>query len=153
MWNFVPQEEILKSNDLLDYSKPIIGFCPDWREKKDENGESVFQYMIELSASMRRYIEKSGAQMYIISYDMKIEDLDKILDGLIIPGGRDLNPKFYNQETQGANIEEDSLKRYPFMKEFYETMRKDIPVFAVCWGFQFLNVLYGGTLNQHISDS
>ena len=79
--------------------------------------------------------------------------MNKVIDGLVIPGGRDLNPKFYNQETQGSNIEEDSLKRYPFMKQLYEELSKDIPVLGICWGFQFLNVVHGGTLNQHISDS
>lgn len=86
----------MKSNDVLDYSKPIIGFYPDWREKTDESGNTGFYYMTELTNSMKRYIEHKGAQMFIISYCMKMEDLNKTLDGLIIPGGRDLNPKFYN---------------------------------------------------------
>lgn len=73
--------------------------------------------------------------MFVVSYEMKIEDINKTLDGFVIPGGRDLNPKFYNQEDKGSNLEEESLKRYPIMKNFYQNMKQDIPILAICWGF------------------
>ena len=44
---------------------------------------------------MKRCIEKAGGRIFIISRTESIERINKI-DGLIIPGGRDINPKYYN---------------------------------------------------------
>ena len=52
MWSFTPEEEFMKKNEMLDYSKPIIGFSPDWRQIKDENGRISYAYMADLSNSM-----------------------------------------------------------------------------------------------------
>lgn len=91
--------------------------------------------------------------MYTFSYDCDLKQVEKDIDGLIIPGGRDLNPMFYNQDCKGSVLEEDSNHRYPFMKDLYLKLDKEIPIFGICWGIQFLNVVHGGNLNQHIEDS
>ena len=61
MWSLVSQKEIMKQNDSIDYSKPVIGFCPDWRQQIDEQGNVDFLYMSELCNSMKRFIELKGA--------------------------------------------------------------------------------------------
>ena len=91
--------------------------------------------------------------MLVFSYDMEIDEINMKIDGLVIPGGRDIDPRFYNQEDKGSKLDEDSLKRYPKMKHIYENITPEIPIFAICWGFQFLNIVHGGTLNQHMADS
>lgn len=45
---------------------------------------------------MRRFIDKCGGQLYIIDYSLSVKEIEKKIDGLLIPGGRDINPKFYN---------------------------------------------------------
>lgn len=35
--NLIPQEEILTHNMKIDYQLPVIGYCPDWRIKINEN--------------------------------------------------------------------------------------------------------------------
>ena len=72
---------------------------------------------------------------------------------MLIPGGRDIPPEFYGQENNGSKIEEGAGFRYKFMSKIMQALRKDMPIFGVCWGYQFLNIYFGGDLIQHIENS
>jgi len=75
------------------------------------------------------------------------------LDLLILPGGADVDPLRYNQKpyyyTQNPNIHYEYWDR--FVLPTYIENR--IPIFGICRGFQTLNVHYGGSLSQHISQA
>jgi putative glutamine amidotransferase len=71
--------------------------------------------------------------------------------GVLIPGGGDLNPKWYGEEPDTEELygvddlqdENDfSIARYAF--------DNGLPVLAICRGFQLVNVLMGGSLVQHM---
>jgi putative glutamine amidotransferase len=74
------------------------------------------------------------------------------LDGLIISGGKDVDPARYGQEPHPAtdvprrdrDAWEDALLR--------EALDKRVPFFGICRGLQVLNVTLGGTLHQHLPD-
>ena len=70
-------------------------------------------------------------------------------DGLVIPGGSDINPKRYkkkNISSYGINDYRDKLQ-LSAIKAFV-TAKK--PIFGICRGEQLINVYFGGTLKQHI---
>ena len=70
-------------------------------------------------------------------------------DGLLLPGGWDVNPSRYGkaripQETIDEDLDTiqfDALERF---------LRAKKPVFGICRGHQLLNVAFGGTLIQHL---
>ena len=70
------------------------------------------------------------------------------VDGLLFAGGVDLDPAYYSEEPHPAlgsvNREQDrvEMQLLAWAKQFHK------PVFAICRGFQLLNVAYGGTLYQ-----
>jgi putative glutamine amidotransferase len=73
------------------------------------------------------------------------------IQGVLIPGGGDLNPKWYGEEPDTEELygvddlqdENDfSIARYAF--------DNGLPVLAICRGFQLVNVLMGGSLVQHM---
>ena len=74
------------------------------------------------------------------------------LDGLIITGGKDVDPARYGQERHPATDEprtdrdafEDALLR--------AAIDRDLPFLGICRGAQVLNVALGGTLIQHLPD-
>ena len=77
------------------------------------------------------------------------------LDGLIITGGRDVDPGAYGSPRHPATDEpaEDSRIRDDF--EFallHAALRRGLPVLGICRGAQVLNVALGGTLHQHLPD-
>lgn len=79
----------------------------------------------------------------------------RVLDGvsgLVITGGRDLDPARYGQP---ARIETDRPEPTRDSWEFEllaEAFRRGLPVLGICRGAQVLNVALGGTLHQHLPD-
>jgi len=74
------------------------------------------------------------------------------LDGLIITGGKDIDPARYGEAPHPKT---DEPRRDRDTWEFAllaEAMRRRIPVLGICRGAQVLNVALGGTLHQHLPD-
>lgn len=72
------------------------------------------------------------------------------LAGLVITGGRDVDPGSYGQ-TRHPETDEPGADRDAW--EFAlltEALRRDLPVLGICRGAQVLNVALGGTLHQHL---
>ena len=77
------------------------------------------------------------------------------LDGLVITGGRDVDPGAYGQQRHPATDEpvEDNRLRDAFeFALFRGAVRRGMPVLGICRGAQVVNVAMGGTLHQHLPD-
>lgn len=77
-----------------------------------------------------------------------IEDV-KSYDGLLIPGGLDVDPALYGQQNlacEGVNQELDRLQ----MKSLALFTEAKKPVLGICRGEQMINIFFGGSLIQHI---
>ena len=72
------------------------------------------------------------------------------LDGVVIVGGDDVDPRLYGEEARrGTGTIFPPRQR--FERWLYEEARnRRIPVFGICYGLQLINVLEGGTLYQDI---
>ena len=72
------------------------------------------------------------------------------IKGLLIPGGNDLDPFYYN-EPMMSNVRPVSRKRSDFeFSLLNEVVSLRKPVFGICYGMQLVNVAFGGTLYQDI---
>lgn len=77
------------------------------------------------------------------------------IDGLIITGGRDVDPATYRSPRHPATDEPfaDSRLRDAFEITLLQgALSRGIPVLGICRGAQVLNVALGGTLHQHLPD-
>jgi putative glutamine amidotransferase len=77
------------------------------------------------------------------------------LDGLIITGGRDVDPGTYGQQPHSATdaADEDSRSRDAWEFALLNgAIRRDMPILGICRGAQVANVALGGTLHQHLPD-
>lgn len=75
--------------------------------------------------------------------------LDRV-DGIVFVGGLDIPPAAYHQESH-PETEECHPNRFASDKLLAElVLQTDIPVLGICMGQQLINVVYGGTLTQHI---
>ena len=86
-----------------------------------------------------------------VDADIAARVLDGI-DGLIITGGRDVDPGTYDHQAHPAT---DSPARDRDGWEFallQEALRRRMPMLGICRGAQVLNVALGGTLHQHLPD-
>ncbi len=79
---------------------------------------------------------------------LSCDDLSDV-DGVILCGGSDVDPAYYGQGMNGArNIDRARDERE--VKLGRECIRRGIPTLGICRGLQLLNVLFGGTLIQHL---
>ena len=74
------------------------------------------------------------------------------LDGLLLIGGGDVEPRRYGGGDHGTiyGIEQDRDDLE--MRLLAEADRAGMPTLAICRGIQVLNVAFGGTLIQHLPD-
>jgi putative glutamine amidotransferase len=71
-------------------------------------------------------------------------------DGLLIPGGGDINPARYGQENHGSDMIVDALDELQFSM-LDDFVKRGKPVLGICRGYQVINVYFGGTMIQHLS--
>jgi len=72
------------------------------------------------------------------------------LDGLLLTGGCDVDPKQYGQERAPQTQKPDPARDRMEMGLLGEALDRDLPVLAICRGLQLFNVYKGGTLVQHL---
>jgi len=74
------------------------------------------------------------------------------LDGLIISGGKDVDPARYGQEAH-AETDEPRPDRDAWEDALLTAaIERELPFLGICRGAQLLNVALGGTLHQHLPD-
>lgn len=98
------------------------------------------------------YITALEDSIPLMSFTMEEAEIEQIItefDGLLVTGGDDIDPSYYNQENRSSkNIdttidETDLLLIQAFIKA-------NKPILGICRGLQMLNVALGGSLIQDI---
>ncbi|MFP4499290.1 MAG: gamma-glutamyl-gamma-aminobutyrate hydrolase family protein [Vulcanimicrobiota bacterium] len=101
----------------------------------------------------RNAIEASGGRTVVLAQNYGTEFLKKQiaqLDGLLLPGGYDVNPSFYGEERyKTSQLIDVGFDQFEMDLLDYAKANK-LPVLGICRGEQILNVFYGGSLYQDI---
>lgn len=81
--------------------------------------------------------------------DTDVAALVETLDGLLLPGGVDVNPSYYGEERHPTTVVSDTLDELelPLTRAFLAAKK---PILAICRGIQVLNVAAGGSLFQDV---
>ncbi|OBC14320.1 gamma-glutamyl-gamma-aminobutyrate hydrolase [Mycobacterium sp. 852013-50091_SCH5140682] len=74
------------------------------------------------------------------------------LDGLVISGGRDVDPAAYGQPRHPLTDEPVGYRDEWDFALVRAALRRGLPLLGICRGAQVLNVALGGTLHQHLPD-
>ena len=97
------------------------------------------------------YVRKSGGIPVLIGTvtEEEAQELALLLDGLIITGGEDIDPKFYQQENRycectDLDIDESDIYLY----NAFNAQNK--PILGICRGLQVINVIEKGMLYQDL---
>jgi putative glutamine amidotransferase len=94
-----------------------------------------------------RAVEAAGAEaVYLEAGTPSVADLD----GLLLPGGWDVDPSLYGEKPDPKLGDIDPELDATEIRLFKEARAKQIPVLGICRGQQVINVAMGGTLLQHL---
>jgi len=109
-----------------------------------------------INSAYIEYVANAGFEPIIISPFNNIEEYVKQCDGLLLPGGIDVDPIYYNEDND-ASFNSNPLKD-AFERELFHRFRPK-KVFGICRGFQLIlrEFLHHNPFNkiyftQHIND-
>lgn len=106
-----------------------------------------FTSPVEYTESVRR---AGGIPVLIPPGEPNLDLLLSRLDGLLLSGGGDIDPKRYgggeNKEVYGVDQQRDESELYLLD----QVMEREMPTFGICRGIQLINVGLGGTLIEDI---
>lgn len=106
-----------------------------------------------VATALLQSVVRAGGEPVTLFAESAQDPVERLagFDGVLIPGGNDIKPAMYGQQT-GA---ETKVAEYEYQDEFERDILQAaqelrLPVLAVCRGFQMLNVMHGGTLMQDL---
>jgi len=74
-----------------------------------------------------------------------------LIDGLLIPGGKDIEPYFYGEKKRTHTLRPVKRQRTDFeILLFHEIIKRRKSILGICYGAQLMNVALGGSLYQDI---
>lgn len=128
--------------------KPIIGISVDCRQDPEEPRT---RGKLELNWNYAQAITDAGGVPLIIPPMADMAVIASLIDGWLIPGGMDIDAATFGEENHPA-VELQDPARYEAESRLFREIDADLPVLGICYGCQFLNVVHGGSLEQHVPD-
>lgn len=95
-------------------------------------------------------VHRAGAESRILRTGMSAEEALQGLDGLLLAGGEDVDPKHFGEPPHPSYQPAEPGRDEYEMALARAAVSSDLPVLAICRGAQVLNVAFGGTLVQDI---
>ncbi|WP_067812775.1 gamma-glutamyl-gamma-aminobutyrate hydrolase family protein [Actinomadura kijaniata] len=107
------------------------------------------------AAAVLEAVHRAGGEPAIL-YHGRPGDLPGRLarfDGVVLPGGRDMNPRRYGARPHERTEPPDDVQDEADLAVVRAVLARGMPMLAICRGMQVLNVACGGTLVQHLPDT
>lgn len=127
----------------------IVGRWSDQIGKDPSQGVYISRKLIDSVA-------RSGAEPIMVWPQTadRAADLVRLADGVILPGGNDLDLRPYgvpevHPKEQHSPPEQDAAD----VTVARAALDADLPMLAICRGMQVLNVIMGGTIHQHMEET
>ncbi|MDI1299501.1 gamma-glutamyl-gamma-aminobutyrate hydrolase family protein [Methylotenera sp.] len=84
---------------------------------------------------------------------LEIEDLLAIADGILLTGSvSNVHPSHFDQEVHNPELPLDPARDALTLKLVQAAIKAEVPLLAICRGFQEVNVAFGGSLHQAVQE-
>lgn len=132
--------------------KPVIGIVAN--QEILTKGAFLGNKRAFLANTYVEAVEKAGGVPIIIPQNNvgeNIKEQVKRMDGIILSGGVDVDPRLYNEDPEFklgfVNPSQDKFN----INVIHSAIELNKPILGICRGLQILNVAFGGSLYQDLS--
>jgi len=104
------------------------------------------------SAYVRSVVAAGGVPLVLsplMGHSYAARALDGV-DGLVLTGGEDVDPSWYNAELSPRTNPPDRDRDLFELALFAAARQRELPILGICRGIQLVNVALGGTLYQDL---
>ena len=126
--------------------KPLIGIGSDLTQRGKGERVRAFAY-----ATYTESVRRAGGMPVVISpQEENAEELLAQLDGLLLTGGDDCDPRAYGEQPLPSIEPMDPDRQANDLALARAARKNGVPTLGVCLGLQVMNVAAGGNLIQDI---
>lgn len=102
-----------------------------------------------IPSTYAKAVEAAGGQPLLLPAGT-CDSLLKLVDGLVVAGGPDIDPAMYGKEPceYGAVAHQEQDKSEADLIRC--AVENDIPLLGICRGMQLMCIIHGGKLHQHL---
>lgn len=123
--------------------KPLIGISANYGDNNSKLAENYYKSVVAV-----------GGVPVIIPVTDNLATIEAIvgrLDGILLSGGGDMHPRYYNEEPIPENGTPDELRDRYDVALIKSAVEYQLPVLGICRGMQVINTVFGGSLYQDIN--
>lgn len=133
---------------------PIIGITTYGRYEKRFDSASYDDFYTIPADYVDAVRRAGGVPVLLPPGEPNWEAWLTIVDGLIISGGSDVQPSYYEGNSAHPNLTQHDPPRDETELALAKATldQKALPTLCICRGMQVLNIAAGGTLHEHIPD-
>jgi putative glutamine amidotransferase len=121
--------------------------------RRSETASALRFRAVVVAERLADVVYESGGEPVVILPKANAEARDRLawIDGVILPGGADINPLRYGATVAHAEVYDvdDTQDAFDFAIADW-ALTAAVPLLAICRGLQVVNVVRGGTLAQHL---
>jgi putative glutamine amidotransferase len=129
--------------------EPVVGICARTAPVTLQGAGLTVSLALQAHVD---FLAAAGCLPVLLPLRPGVEHLTGQLDGLLVPGGPDVDPARYGAAahpgTRGVSPPMDAAE----LALVTAALSIGLPVLAICRGMQLLNVHRGGTLHQHLPE-
>ncbi len=130
--------------------KPLIGISGDLA---DAEWDVWRRRAVVLPVAYHEQIMASGGLAVVLPPQLEMApDVVKAIDGLVLAGGGDVDPRRYGGRPHPSVRMADPVRDEWEFRLTDAALAAGLPILGICRGMQLLNVILGGTLIQHLPD-
>jgi putative glutamine amidotransferase len=134
----------------MNKESPIVAVAADVKEI------DIYRWHAVVETYLNAIAKGAGAIPLILPSLAAIDNVDAVLDrvdGVLLPGSRsNVHPSRYGAPESEKAKPHDPSRDSVTLPLIAATLRRGLPLFAICRGMQELNVAFGGTLIAEVQE-
>lgn len=145
----------MNTPNYRDLNKPVIGVTMGYSREGHPPAQNPINRFEYFKQQYYEILEDLEAVVVPLPNTRYVEHSDyyfNFIDGLLLVGGADINPRLYDSEVSPKTgpfyVRRDNFER----EMVFKAVSRKMPILGICRGHQLINVIFGGSLYQDLDE-